>query len=239
MKIEYFESLPSTSRTAAEAARAGAPHLYTVVAAEQSAGRGRLSRSFFSPRGGLYFSTVLRTGLGSCEYGAVTPFAAVAVCRALQKVCGVKARIKWVNDLLLDGRKICGILAESGIDTNGKGYIVLGIGINTGNAAFPPELQTVAGSVPCADKQALLHAILTQLRDTEAAVRTAAWLKEYRESSCVLGHWVTLYEGEKRREGVALDVRADGALLLRLSSGERVFVNGGEISLRVTQTQKN
>lgn len=239
MKIEYFASLPSTSHTAAEAARAGAPHLYTVVAAEQSAGRGRLSRSFFSPRGGLYFSTVLRTGLSPREYGAVTPFAAVAVCRALRSVCGVSAQIKWVNDLLLDGRKICGILAESGVDANGEAYILLGIGINTGNTAFPPELQAVAGSVPCADTDALLREILVQLREIEAAVHRADWLEEYRESSCVLGRCVTLYEGESSREGVALDVRADGALLLRLSDGERVFVNGGEISLRVTQTQKN
>ena len=239
MKIEFFDTLESTSRTAAEAARSGATHLYTVVAARQTAGRGRLTRSFFSPRGGLYFSTVLRTELLPCEYGALTPFAAVAVHRALQRVCGVCAQIKWVNDLLLDGRKICGILAESGMDASGQPYVVLGIGVNTGDAAFPPELQEIAGNVTCADKHALLREILAELQHAQDAVRRADWLKEYKENSCILGQRVTLYEGEKIREGVALDVFSDGALLLRLTDGKTERINGGEISLRVTQNKKN
>lgn len=239
MEIRYFDCLPSTSRTAAEAARQGASHLYTVVAERQSAGRGRLSRSFFSPCGGLYFTTVLRTGLKPAQYGAVTPFAAVAVRRALSRCCGINASVKWVNDLLLDGKKLCGILAESGTDLQGRPYILLGIGINLGKTDFPPELAEIATSVPCADKDALLRAILTELADVERAVLAGDWLQEYREASAVIGRKVRIIEGERVREGTAKDILSDGALCVLLENGCTEELRGGEISLRTTQVEQS
>ena len=238
MKIVYYPVLPSTSQTARVAAIEGAPHLYTVAAERQTAGKGQSDRRFFSPRGGLYFSTVLRTRLAPAQYGAITPYAAVAVFRALSRVCGVTAKIKWVNDLLLDGKKICGILAESGVDRTGEPFVILGIGINTGTAEFPAELREIAGRVPCADRDALLSAVLNELSGVDAAVESADWLAEYRAASCVLSREVEIVTGAQRRRASALDILPNGALLVRNEDGAEEELHGAEISLRVTQDPK-
>ena len=238
MEIVYYPVLPSTSETAKEAAREGAPHLFTVAAERQTAGRGRLDRRFFSPSGGLYFSTVLRTRLTPAQYGAITPFAAVAVTRALSRVCDVTAKIKWVNDLLLDGKKICGILAESGVDRAGDPFVILGIGINTGTADFPAELREIAACVPCADRDALLAAVLDELAGVETAVKSANWLAEYRAASCVLSREIEIVSGTERRRALALDILPNGALLVRNADGAAEELHGPEISLRLTQDPK-
>lgn len=234
-RICRYDTLISTSKTAAEAAKEGAEHLYTVVARSQTGGRGRLSRRFYSPTGGLYFTTVLRTSLTLAQYGAITPFAALAVRRAIARVCGVDVAIKWVNDLLLDGKKVCGILAESGVDREGAPYVLLGIGVNTGTAEFPPELQDIAAALPCPDTDALLAEILRELSQTEHAVRSGSWTEAYRAASAVLGKKVTLIEGDVRRTVLALDIAENGALLVLCEDGSRESVCGGEISLRLTQ----
>lgn len=239
MEIHDYDTLPSTSATAAEAARAGAGHLYTVVAREQTAGRGRLNRGFFSPRGGLYFTTVLRTGLTPAQYGAVTPFAALAVARAIQRVCGICVQIKWVNDLLLEGKKLCGILAESGTDVNGVPYLLLGIGINIGERSFPKELREIATALPHADKERLLTEILLELDDVQRAVEQGSWLAEYKESSCVLSREVYLYEGDAQRRAFVLDILPNGMLFIRNEQGIEEELCTGEISLRLTQNGKN
>ncbi len=235
MELHYFDSLPSTSQTAAVAAREGAGHLYTVIAATQTAGRGRLQRRFYSPAGGLYFSTVLRTGLSPMQYGAVTPYAALAVHRAIARVCRIKTEIKWVNDLLLAGKKVCGILAESGMDSAGVPYLILGIGINTGERELPMELREIAACLPCEDKDALLRAILDGLEGIERAVNAGEWLAEYRAASAVLGCEITVIKGEGRARAVAQDILPSGALLVEYPSGEREALCVGEISLRLTQ----
>lgn len=238
MEIRYYQELPSTSRTAAEAAREGAAHLFTVVAESQTEGRGRLQRSFFSPRGGLYFTTVLRTDLLPKEYGALTPFAAVAVHRAIRRVCGVETEIKWVNDLLWNGKKVCGILAESGVDLNGRAYVLLGIGINLSPVEFPAELSEIATCVPCEDKEKLLSEILRELSEAEAAVRRATWLADYRAACCMLGSRVTVMRQGTEAHATAVDILSDGALLVLWPGGAYEELRGGEISLRAAQFPK-
>lgn len=233
-EIRYYDLLPSTQSVAASAAREGAPHLYTVVAREQNGGRGRLQRAFFSPRGGLYFSTVLRVSLLPCEYGVLTPIAAVAVARAISRVCGVTPKIKWVNDLLFEEKKVCGILAESGNDQDGKPYVILGIGINTANTPFPDELRDTAGVIPCPDNEALLDLVLDELTGVETMAKTGEWLDFYRQNSAVLGRRVRVIEGESSYLATALDVLSDGALSVQLENGEKRELRGGEISLRLT-----
>lgn len=235
MNVYYFETLPSTSITAATLAKEGAPHLTTVVARTQTAGRGRLTRSFFSPKGGLYFTTVLRTALTPSQYGAVTPYAALAVRRAILRTCGVSPEVKWVNDLLLDGKKVCGILAESGRDPNGTPYILLGIGINTGETVFPPELEEIAACLPPCDRDVLLRAVLEELDGVERAVQSADWLEEYRACSAVLGREVNVIVGDLVRRATALDIAESGALTVRFENGETEALCGAEISLRLTQ----
>lgn len=235
MKIIHYNTLPSTNQTALEAAENGCEAFLCVLADAQSAGRGRGDHRFFSPRDGLYFSTVLRPTLPVEEYGRITPFAAVAVFRAVVEVCHVYPRIKWVNDLLYNERKVCGILAQSGTDRFGHSFVVLGIGINTGNAPFPPELSDIAGTLPCPDKNALLYAILGHLKHFEAELQSGAWLREFRENLAFVGETVLFSDGVTIREATCLGIADSGAIRLLLPSGEIREFSFGEISVRPAQ----
>ena len=234
MELHFYDSLPSTNRTAAEAARAGAGEFYTVIAKEQTQGRGRMTRTFHSPIGGTYFSTVLRPKMSASDYGRITPMAAVAVHRALWHVTGVRTEIKWVNDILLGGRKLCGILAESGTDQNGEPFVILGIGINTAEVDFPQELQGIAACLPVSDTSLLIGAILAELAEYERIIAQGAWLDDYREHCAHLGEEILVIEGDRSRLGTALDVLADGALRVALEGGIE-DLRGGEISIRPAQ----
>ena len=234
MELHFYKELPSTSRTAAEAAREGAAEFFTVIAERQTMGRGRMSRSFHSPSGGTYFSTVLRPKMPMADYGRITPMAAVAVHRALYSLTEVKTEIKWVNDILLCGRKLCGILAESGVDRHGEPFVVLGIGINTAEVEFPPELKEIATCLPIADTTALIGAILAELAEYEEIIAKNAWLEYYREYCVHLGEEILVIEGDQTRYGIALDVLEDGAL--RVYFGDHTEdLRGGEISIRPSQ----
>lgn len=235
MKIVHYPVLESTNLTAAIVAKAGCEALYTVVADRQTAGRGRLDRRFYSPASGLYFSTVLRPDFPISEYGLVTPFAAVAVHRAITGVCGVVPKIKWVNDLLYNGKKICGILSESGTDDRGTPYIIVGIGINTGDAAFPAELAEIAGHIPCKDRGALLRAVLAELQHCSEELAGGQWLTEYRENAAFVGERVLFSCGAVSGEATCLGISETGALRLLSDSGEISEYCFGEISVRPSQ----
>ena len=234
MELHYYDSLPSTNRTAAEAARLGAGEFYTVIARAQTEGRGRMARSFHSPVGGTYFSTVLRPQMPLAHYGRITPVAAVAVHRAIYSITGVKTDIKWVNDILLGNGKLCGILAESGTDHSGAPFVILGIGINTAEVDFPPELKEIAACLPVEDPATLIGAILAELAEYESIIAQNAWLDYYREYCAHLGEEILVIEGEKTRHGFALDVLEDGALRVAFDSGIE-DLRGGEISIRTAQ----
>lgn len=232
MKIEYFESLVSTNDTARAAAREGAPALYTVAAKRQTGGRGRMGRRFLSPLGGTYFSTVLRPTFERARYGAITPFAALAVHRAVKELLNVSLEIKWVNDLLLNGKKVCGILAESGEDKEGMPFVILGIGINTGIEPLPKELAEIAACVPYQDRTRLIERILYYLSTFESEIANGAWVEDYRLALCYLQKRVLVMRGEDKRSAQLLDVDAEGGLLVLYTDGTREILRGGEISLR-------
>lgn len=237
MKIEYFEELVSTNDTAKAAAREGAPALYTVVADRQTGGRGRLGRSFLSPLGGTYFSTVLRPTLDRASYGTITPYAALAVHRAVKERLSLSLEIKWINDLLLDGKKVCGILAESGEDLEGKPFVILGIGINTGKEPLPAELAEIATTIPHDDREGLITRILCHLSQMEAQIASGTWLEDYRQALCMLGKRILVIKGEEKKSAVALDVSSEGGLLVRYPDGTCELLCGGEISIRPDPTK--
>ena len=238
MELHYYESLPSTNRTAYEAARAGAGEFYTVAAKSQTAGRGRMERSFHSPVGGTYFRTVLRPKFPVSAYGTITPVAAVAVHRALLAVTGVRTEIKWINDLLLARKKVCGILAESGTDENGEGFVILGIGINTADVDFPPELWDRADFIPVSDPTVLIGAILAELFEYEQMIQSGEWHSYYKENCVFLGERVLVTDHNGSRVGRALDILKDGALCVEFGEGVVEELRGGEISLRSAQIEQ-
>ena len=237
MKIEYFEELVSTNDTARAAAREGASALYTVAAKSQTGGRGRMGRSFLSPVGGTYFSTVLRPTLDRTSYGTITPYAALAVHRAVKELMSLSLEIKWINDLLLRGKKVCGILAESGEDNKGDPFVILGIGINTGSDPLPAELAEIATTLPFSDRERLITRTLYHLSQMETELASGAWLEEYRKSLCMLRKRILVIKGEEKKTAVALDVSAEGGLLVRYPDGKQELLTGGEISIRPDPTK--
>lgn len=246
-QIEYRESLASTNELAKQFARAGAPEGLLVIAEEQTGGKGRLGRTWASPPGvGVWMSVVLRPALPPYEAARLTLCAAVAVAAAVRTVAGVPAGIKWPNDLVVDGfQKLCGILTEMEADWDRVNFAVVGVGINvnTPPAAFPPELQGKATSLLAAGGQPVARAALVQavLAGLEEAYRqTLAGhfdrvLDRWRAFNVTLGRDVRILPvapDQPELTGVAEDVDADGALVVRLPGGEVRRVVAGEVSLR-------
>ncbi len=238
-EILRYESLPSTNTELARLASEGAAEGVSIVAEEQTAGRGRLQRAWSSPRGaGLYFSILLRPAIPQNRWPLITFMAALAVGDSLQEAAGVPTDIKWPNDLLSGERKICGILAEA-IDTPTGRAVVLGIGINLTQNAFPAELANTATSVseatglqPDREKilaalaQALSHwyALLNEPDGNETIV--AAWSSR---SSYATGRLVQVSNGNEVWQGTTRGVERDGALRLDTANGEIKLVRAGDV----------
>ena len=225
MEWVVLEEVDSTNRVAKELARQGAPHGTAVLAKRQTAGRGRLDRSFFSPEGGLYLSVILRPQCKPEDRALMTPMAAVAVCRALEETCGVFPHIKWVNDLYLQDKKLCGILCEGAGDA-----VIVGIGLNldTPEGGFPPDVPAVAlDSMACsAEPRKLAEEIRSRLLQPEP------FLAEYRRRCLVPGKQITVHpvQGEPY-EALALDVDDRCRLIVESCRGVETL-DSGEVSVR-------
>jgi BirA family transcriptional regulator, biotin operon repressor / biotin---[acetyl-CoA-carboxylase] ligase len=233
--VEVHEALASTQERARELARAGTPHGTLVVAGIQTGGRGRLGRLWGSPAGGLWMSFVLRPGFGASLASRITQTAAVGIAKGLWEI-GVEARIKWPNDLLVGGNKICGILAESGVGQGGRlDYVILGVGMN---ANLDPsnlevsdrEVTTIRSELGRdVDLLILLRALLSNL-DNELGRITyfEAVLEAWRNLNCTLGENVRVRRFGDTVEGRAVDLTREGALLLATGDAT-VEVFEGEI----------
>ena len=231
-----FESLPSTNTELARLASEGAPEGVSVVADEQTAGRGRLQRAWSSPKGaGLYFSLLLRPTIPQNYWPLITFMAAIAVGDALREAAALETDIKWPNDLLSGERKICGILAEA-MDTPAGRAVILGIGINLTQSAFPPELENVATSVAEAsgrpvEREQILAALLDALSRWYALLENPAQIVDAwsNRSSYAIGKLVQVSNGDDVWQGTTCGVEPDGALRLRTSSGEIKIVRAGDV----------
>ena len=236
--LHFFHSTDSTNKRASALALEGACHGTCVIAGHQTAGRGRLGRSFYSPeRQGIYLSVILKPDFDISKAVLITAAASVATSRAIQTVCGVHPQIKWVNDLYLDGKKICGILTEaitdfeSGQITN----IVAGIGINCSCEDFPDEIQGIAGGIPGSySKNALAAEVVNQLLDIASNIEARDFIDEYRQSSMVIGKNINVIKtGREPVAAFAEDIDSNGALIVSYSDGTREALTTGEVSIRL------
>ena len=226
-RVELHEEIGSTQQRALDLAREGASHGTLVVSKVQTGGRGRLGRSWGSPEGGLWMSLVLRLDLAPSQSSRITPAAAVGVAKALREM-GVDARIKWPNDLLIGGaggRKICGILAESGGRPPGNS-IVLGVGINANvdprDLEAPPEKVATLRSELGRDVDLLelLEAVLSKLNsELDRLQDFASVLDDWRALDCTLGRHVRVRRAGDVVQGTAADLGAEGALVIRTDNG--------------------
>ena len=241
--VEVHDALGSTQERARALARAGAPHGTLVVAREQRGGRGRLGRSWGSPKGGLWMSLVLRPGLDARLAPRVTQTAAVAVAKALRGF-GVEASIKWPNDLLVAGRKVCGILAESGAGrapgaAEGLNHVILGVGMNANldpEDLAVPDREVTTLRLELGRDVDLLHLLRALLSSLDAELRRirdfAAVLEDWRALDCTLGGRVRVRRFGETLEGLAVDLGPEGALLLRTPRGTVELYEGEIENLR-------
>lgn len=242
-KVQVFDTVTSTNDLLREAAASGAPEFTAFLAKSQTAGRGRQGRAFYSPQQtGLYLSLLLRPALEAEALLRLTPMAAVAAAEAVEQCSGTRTQIKWVNDLLLHGRKICGILAETSFSAAGSpDYAVIGIGINLLEPAggFPEAIRGIAGAVFPSGTDAdtafvrCAAALLNALAGEYAGLPQRHYLAGYRERLCVLNRPVTVLENGIEREAVVLAADDDLRLLVRYADGTEQWRATGEIRLRL------
>lgn len=246
-EMEIHDRLDSTNNRAKALAAAGARHGTTVIADSQSGGRGRLGRSFFSPEhSGVYMTCILRPDCAPEKAAMLTSLAAVATARAIERVADADVKIKWVNDLYIGDKKICGILSEAGLgmEAGRLEYAVVGIGVNVNRTDFPPELKEIATSIgneagEAPDRNRLIAEILNELEALLGELESGAFLEESRRRSNVIGRRVTVIEGGKTYPAKAVDIDGQGRLVIETAEG-RACLNYGEVSLKMAgrETEK-
>ena len=230
-----YESLDSTNNTAYELAEKGAKEGTIVVAERQKKGKGRQGRHWVSPKGGIYLSCILKPEIGPVEVAKITLVAAVAVCRSIRDVTGLSSMIKWPNDILINKKKVCGILTEMKAEQDKVDFVILGIGVN---AAVPADnLPKGAASLFKESgneftKVGLAKSILESLERHIALFKENGFSgirEEWRDYSATLGHHVRIHCHDEKIEGQALDVDKDGALVVRLDSGIQRRILSGDV----------
>lgn len=239
-----LDTIDSTNTECKRQAMSGAPHGLVILSEEQTGGRGRLGRSFQSPRGrGLYLSVLLRPQL---EPGAVVDFTAwtaVAVCDGIEAACGVRPQIKWTNDIVLGHKKLCGILTELGLEseTNSLQYLVAGIGVNVNHTPedFEDEVRDIATSLSmylgrpvrrCALAAEIIRALDRMYQGFPQ--NKSEYLARYRADCMTPGNQVQLITPVSRQEARALSIDDEFRLVVELPDGTQKALSAGEVSVR-------
>ena len=241
LTLDVRPTLSSTNTVLRQLAEQGAPVGLVLVAEEQTGGRGRFGRSFYSPKeSGVYFSVLLKPDLPLKDNHLITTAAAVAICRALEQVFNLAPQIKWVNDVYLHRQKTAGILTEGIPAPSGDrlAYALLGIGINI----FPPadafngELAAKATSLfptPPADdlRAVIVAAVLDNYFQLAPHLQEQFFYQEYKKRLFILGEDIFIKQGNESFQARVLDLREDFALKVQLACGEIRYLNSGEVSI--------
>ena len=246
LDLTVLPTVPSTNALVREKANQGRPEGCVIVACEQTDGRGRYGRQFFSPvDSGVYLSLLLRpTAYSSQQATCLTAAAAAAMCQAIEEVTGQQPGIKWVNDIFLRGKKVCGILTEAvvGLETGALDYMVLGAGVNLYPPAegFPEEIQPIAGSVlerSCPEaKNRLVGEFLNRFWDFYTHPECRAYLEDYRARSLAIGRNVTVLSAGKAVSAYAYGIDDDFRLLVRYENGDTEALSYGEIRIQLDES---
>lgn len=243
-EVIYMDVVSSTNTVAKEKAAQGYSEGMVIIADQQTAGKGRLGRSWESPPGtGIWLSIVLRPEISPPEAPFITILAALAVARALEKTVGITPGIKWPNDIVLEKAKVCGILTEMSAEMERINYIIVGIGINVNQDIFdfPEEIRDKATSVKTVvghtvDRKAIVMKVLEYFEKFYfSALQEGSKKKlveEYRQYSLTLGSQVKVICQNQTITGKALDITEKGELIVQTENGEKITVFSGEVSVR-------
>lgn len=242
VKLNLFETVTSTNTVLRKMAEDGAEEKTVVISQAQTSGRGRRGRSFYSPSdSGLYMSVLLRPDIKISDAILVTTCAAVAVCRAIESVCNKKAEIKWVNDIYLDGKKVCGILTEAAVNVeSGKAkYIILGIGINLTKPKndFPNEIKNIVTTLfdnildAENNKSRIAALILNNFFKEYCFLAEKRFFDEYKNRMFLTGKPIRVLSAEEY-DAQVLGLDEDFSLIVKDEKGEIKKLNSGEVSTR-------
>jgi len=236
-RVVYYPSLTSTMEVAKQEAQRGAAEGTIVLADEQTAGRGRMKRAWLSPRGSIALSVILYPALANLP--SLIMLSSLAVVGSIEAVTGLESQIKWPNDVLINGRKVCGILIESDVQGNTVNYSIIGIGLNVnlGVADFP-EILPIATSLSDelgrdVSRLQVIRYLLVEIERLYLALSAGGSVyEEWRDNLVTLGKRVRVTGGEVTQEGVAESVTPDGSLLLRGPDGSLSKIVAGDVTLR-------
>lgn len=240
-KIQYFDEISSTN-TVLKMHAAEESENTIFVSDFQTAGRGRLGKTFFSPKGcGVYLSYLIKPELAPKDAVFITVAAAVAVRRTLLETLNIDTKIKWVNDIYFEDKKLCGILTEAGISADGKlSFAILGVGINIKNppGGYPEDfaykttnIEKITGEITNDKKRQLMAAFINNF-DIIFNDKSRSYIKEYKEASCILGREIEILSGEHKGCGQALDIDSNANLIVKKQDGNTVALGSGDVSIR-------
>ena len=236
-KVIAYPSLSSTNDIAKRQAKKGAREGTVILAEEQTAGRGRLKRAWLSPKGSIALSIILHPTPAQLPY--LIMVASLAVAHCIEKVGGLETQIKWPNDVLIKGKKVCGILIESDVRGSAVDYAVIGIGINANLKPVDfPEIATTATSLAQElgreiSRREMIRCLLVEAENLYLALPEGdSVFQEWRDRLVTLGKEVGLISGKTSYKGVAESVASDGSLLLRQPDGNLIKIVAGDVSLR-------
>jgi len=236
-KVIYYPRLTSTMAVAKQEAQLGAVEGTVVIADEQTVGRGRINRVWLSPRGNIALSVILYPRAAALP--SLIMLASLAVVHGIETVTGLRSQIKWPNDVLINGKKVCGILIETSVRGKMVDYAIIGIGINVNlRLSDFPEIQSIATSLSDelgrdVSRLGLVRRLLIEIEELYLALRVDGPIyEEWRDSLVTLGKTVRVKSGKAIYEGVAESVDRDGSLLLRHSNGNLSKIVAGDATLR-------
>lgn len=239
-KIFLYDRIDSTNNKAKELAKSGVKENKIIIAKTQTAGRGRVGRSFYSENNnGIYMSFLLKHSYNESQTVLITTAAALLVLRAIKRVTNAEVGIKWVNDLYLNGKKICGILTETinNAKTGTLEWVVIGIGINCGDVNFPDEIKDIAGSLGKVDTSRLVAEIIREIGNIFEIISTTDYIEEYRKNSIVIGKKIVIL-GNENKIAEAIDIDKNGGLVVKTEEGKIETLSSGEISIRLCENSK-
>lgn len=233
--VVVYETIESTNTIAKQMAELNEPEWSLILSKNQTKGRGRFERAFYSPSGGLYMSFIIRPSIQLNDVNLITMNAAIAVYDAVKKYCHIDLGIKWVNDLFLDDKKVVGILTEAAIDFESKSfkYVVVGIGINLKLSKIPNDLKSIITDLNISDdfdKNLFVAEIINNfaINTTKSKLDIVS---HYRSNSIVINREVFI-SGSYSGYAKVLEITDDGELIVETKQGEKIMLNSGEISLR-------
>ena len=236
-RVIYYPSLTSTMEVARQEAQLGAVEGTVIIADEQTAGRGRIKRVWLSPKGSVALSIILYPSVVNLP--SLIMLASLAVVHSIEAVTGLRSQVKWPNDVLINGRKVCGILIESSVRGNIVDYAIIGIGVNVNlRLSGFPEIQSTATSLSAelgrdAPRLRIIRQLLVEVERLYLALQAGGSIyEEWQDNLVTLGRRVQVKSGKTIYEGVAESVTKDGSLLLRHSNGNLSKIVAGDATLR-------